>query len=289
MRVLLTGAAGQIGREIEAELERRSQQRRRGAALEVLATDRAGLDVANREAVMTTVTAFEPDVVVHAAAFTAVDACERDPARAVAINAAGTRYLAEAARLIGAHVCYLSTDYVFDGRKEGPYDEWDEPNPISAYGRSKLGGERELSPEATIVRTSWVSGRHGSNMAKTVLALARGSGPLRFVDDQVGSPTMAADLAGVVIELALGRRRGIFHVTNSGHTTWYGFARTVLALAGGDAGRVRPISTAELDPPRAAPRPANSVLDNAALRAAGDGLLPSWEDSLGRLVAELSS
>ena len=139
------------------------------------------------------------------------------------------------------------------------------------------------------MRTSWVCGRHGHNMVRTLLALAASEAPLRFVDDQVGSPTVARDLAGKVVELALARRPGTFHVTNQGATSWYGFAREVVRLAGGDPARVQPIATAELDPPRPAPRPPNSVLDNAALRLAGEPLLPPWEESVARLVAELGA
>ncbi|MCU1491532.1 MAG: dTDP-4-dehydrorhamnose reductase, partial [Acidimicrobiaceae bacterium] len=231
----------------------------------------------------------EPDLVIHPAALTAVDACETDPDRAFAVNAIGTRHLAEASRRVGAHLVYVSTDYVFDGRSERPYREWDTPNPLSVYGMSKLGGERELDASCTVVRTSWVCGRHGANMAKTVLRLAAGSqGPLRFVDDQRGSPTIASDLASVLVDLAFSRRPGIFHVTNSGTTTWYGFARAVLAAAGLDPDRVEPIATADLVPARPAPRPANSVLDNAALRLSGLPLLPPWEESLSALVVELA-
>ena len=183
----------------------------------------------------------------------------------------------------------MSTDYVFDGRSPVPYVEWDETNPLSVYGRSKLGGERELDPAATIVRTSWVCGRAGSNMVKTVLRLASGEGPLRFVDDQIGSPTVAADLAEVLVELALARRRGIFHVTNSEATSWFGFVRAVVEFAGGDVARVEAIGTADLDPPRPAPRPANSVLDNLALRLEGHPPLRPWQDATRALVAELSS
>jgi dTDP-4-dehydrorhamnose reductase len=231
---------------------------------------------------------FRPDVVVHAAALTAVDACELDPDRAFAANALGTRNVAEAARRVGAHLVYVSTDYVFDGTATRPYVEWDEPRPLSVYGRSKLGGERECPPEATVVRTSWVSGFSGTNMVKTALRLAEGDGPLRFVDDQHGSPTFTADLAAAIVTLAMDRRPGTFHVTNGGETTWYGFVRAVLAAAGHDPGRVRPCATADLVPPRPAPRPANSVLDNAALRLAGMPLLPDWQDGLERLVAALA-
>jgi dTDP-4-dehydrorhamnose reductase len=288
VRVLVTGAGGQVGREIVARLEVMAAERRHGPALDVVGADRSALDVASRDAVLAALSTLEPDVVIHPAAWTAVDACESDPDRAFGVNALGTRHIAEGARLVGAHVCYLSTDYVFDGTATRPYDEWDAPCPVSVYGRSKLGGEWALDPSDTVVRTAWVCGRHGANMAKTVLRLAAADGPLRFVDDQVGSPTMADDLAGTVVDLALARRPGTFHVTNQGSTTWYGFAREVVRLSGGDASRVEPITTAELQPPRPAPRPANSVLDNAALRLAGAALLAPWEVSLARLVAELT-
>ena len=287
MRILVTGAAGQVGSEVVAELGRRAADRRRGEPWRIVSMTRQQLDVGSRDAVLAAVTTAEPEVIIHTAAWTAVDDCEGDPDRAFRVNALGTRHIAEAAQLVSAHVCYLSTDYVFDGRSDRPYSEWDEPNPCSVYGRSKLGGERELAETATIVRTAWVCGRNGSNMAKTVLRLASSDGPLRFVDDQHGSPTIADDLAAKVVDLALSRRRGTFHVTNRGSTTWFGFAREVLRLAGHDPGRVLPIATADLDPPRPAPRPACSILDNAALRLAGGDLLPPWEVSLRRLVSDL--
>ncbi|HEX4244160.1 MAG TPA: sugar nucleotide-binding protein, partial [Acidimicrobiales bacterium] len=191
------------------------------------------------------------------------------------------------------HLLYVSTDYVFDGDADHAYVEGDTPNPRSVYGRSKLGGETAAAtycPGATVVRTAWVSGAHGSNMTKTVLALAAGSRDreLRFVDDQRGTPTFTADLAPVIVRLALERRSGTFHVTNQGETTWFGFARAVLAAAGLDPERVKPIATSELDPPRPAPRPANSRLDNSALRRAGLPLLPVWNDALDRLVSVLT-
>ena len=193
---------------------------------------------------------------LHAGAYTAVDACESDPDTAFAVNALGTRNVAEAAASVGAHLVYISTDYVFDGTLDRPYVEWDQPNPRSVYGRSKLGGEHEVhavaGPSATVVRTAWVSGAHGANMVKTVLRLAEANpgGPLRFVDDQHGCPTFTADLARAVVRLALDRRPGTFHVTNQGETTWFGFARATLAAAGLDPDRVEPIATSELDPPR---------------------------------------
>jgi dTDP-4-dehydrorhamnose reductase len=297
MRVLITGAGGQLGRDVSDALSGKvpvggvddtSTLGLRRNPVDVVAADRARLDVTNRTAVAAAVEQVRPDVIVHCAAWTAVDACEADPDRAFAANALATRHVAEAARRHGAHVVYISTDYVFDGTSPRPYVEWDSPHPLSVYGRSKLGGESELDDGATVIRTSWTSGAHGTNMVGTVLRLAGTPGPLRFVDDQHGSPSFTADLATMVSLLATERLPGIFHVTNQGVASWYEFAGAVLDAAGHDRSRVEPITTAELDPPRPAPRPANSVLDNAALRLAGLPLLPDWHDALGRLVGVLS-
>lgn len=272
MKVLVTGARGQVGSELLKALGDRAVA--------------PAFDVADRDAVLQTITTVAPDVVVHAAAFTDVDGCELDPDKAWAVNALGTRHVAEACRRVGARVVCLSTDYVFSGDLDRPYTEWDEPNPLSVYGRSKLAGERELSPDDTVVRTSWVFGATGRNMVKTVLRLMAEGRPLRFVDDQHGCPTAAVDLAAKVVELL--RRPGLFHVTNQGATTWYGFVRDVVESAGGDADSVTPIKTSELDPPRPAPRPANSVLANKALELSGLALLPHYRASLASLVEELT-
>jgi dTDP-4-dehydrorhamnose reductase len=289
VRIVVTGAGGQVGREVVALLEAKAAERRRGPSLEVVRAPHERLDVSDRDAVLAAVGGCQPDIVVHLAAWTAVDACELDPDRALAVNALGTRHVAEAARSVGAHLCYVSTDYVFDGSSPRPYVEWDQTHPLSAYGRSKLGGEQECGESSTVVRTSWVCGRHGANMVKTVLRLASGEGPLRFVDDQRGCPTEARDLAGRIVELAIERRPGVYHVTNQGPASWYELASAVVGWAGGDAGRVEPIPSEALDPPRPAPRPANSVLDNAAMRLAGMPLLPDWRESFERLVRDLST
>jgi dTDP-4-dehydrorhamnose reductase len=306
--VLVTGGNGQLGRDLQDVLSGSLPDGGRPpgssdadilppvpkGSFDVLSTDIDTLDVVDRTAVREAVDSFRPHLVLHGGAFTAVDACESDPDTAFAVNALGTRNVAEAAVAVGAHLVYVSTDYVFDGTLGRPYVEWDDPGPRSVYGRSKLGGEREVQavagPGSTIVRTAWVSGAHGANMVKTVLRLASASpdGPLRFVDDQHGSPTFTAELARALVRLALDRRPGIFHVTNRGETTWFGFARAVLSAAGHDPQRVEPIATADLDPPRPAPRPANSRLDNAALRLSGLPLLPDWEESLARLVGFLA-
>jgi dTDP-4-dehydrorhamnose reductase len=278
-RLLVTGAGGQIGREVVDAF----------TGHEVIAADHGSLDVADRDAVLQAITSIAPDAVVHAGAWTAVDACEGEPDRAFRVNSLGTRHVAEGARHAGAWLCYLSTDYVFDGTKPEPYVEWDSPNPTSVYGRSKLGGEHEVGSGSTIVRTSWVCGLHGHNMVKTILRLAEEHEKLAFVDDQRGQPTFADDLALMIHRLVVERRPGVFHVTNQGAVSWFEFARAVLEAAGLDPGRVRPIATADLDPPRPAPRPANSVLDNAALRLGGLPLLPQYREALARLVRLLQS
>ncbi|HWD51042.1 MAG TPA: dTDP-4-dehydrorhamnose reductase [Acidimicrobiales bacterium] len=298
LRVLVTGGNGQLGRDVRDVLAGKVPDggvlpvERDPGDIEVLSTDIDNLDVVDRTAVGEAFESYRPQVVIHGGAFTAVDACESDPDTAFAVNAMGTRHVAEASRRVGAHLLYVSTDYVFDGTLDRPYVEWDATNPRSVYGRSKLGGEQEVAAvsggDATVVRTAWVSGAHGANMVKTVLRLAgAGDGPLRFVDDQQGTPTFTADLATAVVGLALARRPGTFHVTNQGETTWFGFARATLAAAGLDPARVEPIATADLDPPRPAPRPANSRLENTALRLSGLDLLPEWTASLGRLVEAL--
>ena len=253
----------------------------------MLSTDIDTMRVDDRDAVLGVFTAFRPELVLHGGALTAVDLCETEVDTAFAVNATGTRNVAEAAALVGAHVVYVSTDYVFDGTALRPYREWDAPCPASVYGASKLAGEHECRPGTTIVRTSWLCGAHGANIVATALRLADGEGELRFVDDQHGSPTFAADLAPAIVTLGLDRRPGIFHVTNGGATTWWGLVRAVLAEVGADPDRVKPITTADLDPPPAAPRPAYSVLDNMALRLSGLPALPDWRDGLSRLVSAL--
>lgn len=281
MRVLVTGAGGQVGRELVDVFTRNGHN--------VAGFNHASLDITNRDAVHAAVVEFHPDAIVHSAAWTAVDACEGDPDRAFAVNAMGTRFISEAANISGAHVHYISTDYVFDGSKDSPYVEWDQTNPQSVYGASKLAGERELSDDSTIIRTSWVCGFHGPNMVKTILRLASEHETLSFVEDQRGCPTFADDLAEMIARLVTERRRGIFHVTNAGPVSWYEFAREVLRASDQDPDRVKPVSTADLQPPRPAPRPKNSVLDRAALRLSGIDTMDDFLVPLTRLVAALQA
>jgi dTDP-4-dehydrorhamnose reductase len=282
VKLLVTGAAGQLGREIVDVAQTRG--------LDVVAADRTVLDITDRDAVHRVVAEYRPDAIVHAAAWTAVDACEADPDKANRVNGTATADIVAAAREVGASVHVISTDYVFDGTKPAPYVETDAPNPQSAYGRSKLLSERSTDAQLdAVVRVSWLSGFHGANMVKTILRLAANPGPLRFVSDQIGHPTFADDAAAMIVRLVTERRVGIWHVTNQRAVSWYRFACEVLEAAGDDPSRVQPVLTSELTPPRPAKRPSNSVLDNARLRAEGIELLDDFRVPLERLVARLRS
>jgi dTDP-4-dehydrorhamnose reductase len=277
MNVIVTGAGGQVGREV-AELL---------AGEDLTAVDHAALDITDAAAVRDLVVSVRPDSIVHCAAWTAVDACESDPDKALLVNGTGVRNVMRAAREVGAYVAAISTDYVFDGTKPEPYDERDATNPQSVYGKSKLAGEHEVGGDSAVIRTSWVVGRYGGNMVKTILRLAAQHEKLAFVCDQRGHPTVAADLARMLCFFARERLPGTWHVTNQGAVSWHEFAQAVLAADGDDPSRVGPITTEELQPPRPAPRPANSVLDNRALREAGIDLLPDFREPLASLVPEL--
>ena len=279
--MVITGAAGQLGVDLVEHCEAMGD--------EVIGFDRSSLDVTDAAAVLELLSAVRPDAVINSAAYTAVDACETDVATAFAVNADAVGFLGAACDDVGAHLVHVSTDYVFDGTLDRPYREDDATNPQSVYGRSKLAGELAAGSTAAIARTSWVCGEHGNNMVKLVLRLAANPDqPLAFVEDQRGHPTFTADLAPALRTLAADRRSGIHHVTNQGAVSWYEFVREILAAAGDDPDRVRPIATADLDPPRPAPRPANSVLDNVAWRGAGYEPLRHFRAPLAELVARLA-
>jgi dTDP-4-dehydrorhamnose reductase len=282
MRVLVTGAAGQLGRDVVLACER--------AGDTVVGVDRSTVDVTDRDAVLGAVTSVAPHAVIHCAAWTAVDACEDDPDRALLCNGLAVRHVAEACARVQAHLVHVSTDYVFDGTLDRPYHEWDETNPMSVYGATKLIGEQEaraLGTAASVVRTSWVCGEHGNNMVKTVLRLLDQHPTLGFVADQVGHPTFTADLALALRQVALDRRSGVIHLTNQTPVSWYLFVREIVALAGRDPDMVQPIATADLQPPRPAPRPANSVLDNAVARMSGMPPMRDFREPLAELMARL--
>nr|MBI3614432.1 dTDP-4-dehydrorhamnose reductase [Nitrospirota bacterium] len=274
MRILITGANGQLGRELTGTLQ----------SHDLVPADRPTFDLL-KPAAERFIRDARPELVIHTAAYTDVDGAEREPALAMAVNAEGTERVARAAAAIGARLIAISTDYVFDGREHIPYDELARPNPLGVYGRSKWEGERlarQACPDTLIVRTSWLYGVHGKNFVKTIMRLAVEQPELRVVADQRGSPTHAGDLAEVLARLTTVPLRGIAHATGSGDCTWHEFACAIVALMGRSV-PVRPITTAEAGRP--APRPAYAVLRNRVL--AGVGItLPHWQEALARFMKD---
>ena len=274
MKILLTGRNGQVGWELERAL---------AAAGEVIALDRAQLDLSDEAAIRRATRAGAPQVIVNAAAYTAVDRAESEPAVAHAVNGIAPGILAEEARRAGALLVHYSTDYVFDGEKGTPYREDDATNPTSAYGRSKLQGEEAIRASGcrhVILRTSWVYAARGNNFLRTMLRLARERRELRVVGDQSGSPTAAHEIAAATTTLVRqgAPADGIYHLTAAGETSWYEFARAILSLTGHGEITVQRITTAEYPTP--ARRPRYSVLSSQKIRAAAGIALPDWRFSL---------
>jgi len=241
-------------------------------------------------AVENTIASFRPDVLLNAAAYTAVDAAETDVERAYTVNASGPALLAAAAARHDTRMIHVSTDYVFDGQSSRPYEVDDPTGPQSAYGRTKLAGElavRELAPEhGYVVRTAWVYGATGANFVKTMVKLERSHDTLTVVDDQRGSPTWSADLARGLVELARSTApAGIYHCTNAGETTWYGFTRAIFSELGADPDRVQPTTTDKF--PRPAPRPAYSVLSTRSWQQAGLAPMRGWRSALADAFASI--
>jgi len=286
VRLLVTGAAGQLGGHL---LDIGGELGHDLFGVDVLPVPGGtSVDLSDAVAVRGVVADHRPDVVVHAAAWTAVDDCELDPERARVANVVATEAVVDAATRVGAHVVVVSTDYVFDGTKASPYVEDDEPAPRSVYGRTKLEAERiVLAAGGTVARTSWLCSARGRNVVRTVLGAVDAGTPLRFVDDQRGQPTFAGDLARMLLLLARDRPGGVFHTTNSGPVTWFGFVREILLADGRDPGLVVPIRTADLDPPRPAPRPANSVLSGSSWHRAGYPPARDFREPLAEVVAVL--
>ncbi len=278
MRWLITGAGGMLGRDVVGELTGRGET--------VVGLDRAALDITDSEAVDAAVREHRPDLVVNCAAYTAVDDAETDEARALEINGDGPRLLARACAAHDARLIHVSTDYVFSGEaRTTPYPEDHPTGPRTAYGRTKLAGERavleELPGASAIVRTAWLYGVHGSSFVRTMIGLEARRDTLDVVDDQRGQPTWSADVAERIADLGprLGPDvHGVFHATDSGEATWYDLAREVFSLIGADPDRVRPTSSAAF--PRPAPRPAYSALAHGRWQEIGLPLPRDWRSAL---------
>ncbi|GAA2224793.1 MULTISPECIES: dTDP-4-dehydrorhamnose reductase [Streptomyces] len=278
MRWLIAGAGGMLGRDVVEELTRRGET--------VVGLDRTALDITDPGAVDAAVREHRPDLVVNCAAYTAVDDAETDEARALEINGDGPRFLARACAAQGARLIHVSTDYVFSGEaRTTPYPEDHPTGPRTAYGRTKLAGERavleELPGASAIVRTAWLYGVHGSNFVRTMIGLEGRRDTLDVVDDQRGQPTWSADVAERIAGLGprLGpEAHGVFHATSSGEASWYDLAREVFSLIGADPDRVRPTSSAAF--PRPAPRPAYSALAHRRWQEIGLPLPRDWRSAL---------
>lgn len=272
----MTGANGQLGSALRRVL---SQE-------DLTLKDLPEFDLAD-PASESQIREAKPDIILHVGAYTNVDQAEREPERAYAVNAQGTRRVAQAAQAATARLIYVSTDYVFDGTKTSPYDEQDTPHPLNHYGRSKYEGEQAvltLCPNSLVVRTAWLFGHEGPNFVKTIMRVAQERPVLEVVDDQRGCPTYAEDLAQALSQLAMSDLRGICHVTNSGHCSWYEFAQAIVRLTGAGAA-VRPITTAQAA--RLAKRPPYSVLSHDRF-ATQYSPLPEWQDALARFLRHVS-
>jgi len=269
MKILIAGSRGMLGADLMETF---------GPVYETTGVDLPGLDITRPEQCHAKLKELRPDIVINAAAFTQVDACESREQEAFEVNGYGAGNLAMAAASVGALLVHYSTDYIFDGRKKGPYVEEDTPNPQSVYGKSKLLGEtliRRNCPDHLILRTSWLFGRNGSNFIRTILGAARKGNTLRVVNDQTGSPTYSRDLAEQTLAMIEADCRSTYHVTNSGACTWYGLASNALVWAGMENVPVTPVATSEY--PLPAPRPANSVLANARLQREGLPQMRPWQ------------
>ncbi len=274
--LLIAGVHGQLG----SSLERLARPRR----LEVSGHDIDTLDIRDPDAVERAVVAARPATVINCAAYTEVDGCELDQDTAMAVNGTAVGHLAAACNVVGARLLQISTDYVFAGDQERPYYEDDATGPVSAYGRSKLAGERlaATADRHLIVRTAWLYGHGGRNFVEAIRRqLESGTRPLRVVADQVGSPTFCDDLAEAILALDGAGATGIVHAVNTGATSWHGFAHEIVRLLGAD---VEVLAIATDDMPRPAPRPAYSVLDTSRLGSLLGRQMPTWQDGLARYM-----
>ena len=279
MKFFITGVNGQLGYDVKRELLERGYT-------DILAPTRVDLDITNEDAVKKMIREYRPSVIFHCAAYTAVDKAEEEQEKCYQVNVLGTKYLTEAAKEVGAKIIYISTDYVFDGTKEGIYQTDDKVNPVNYYGKTKYLGEnfvREYDNHI-IVRISWVFGINGKNFIRTMLNLAESHKELNVVCDKIGSPTYTKDLAGLLVNMFLSNVKGLYHVTNEGYCSWYEFAEFIFKESRKKV-KVHPILTKDYK--TIAKRPLNSKLSKESLDDIGMKRLPEWQDAVKRYICEL--
>lgn len=285
MRVLVTGAKGQLGQDVIHIFGQ--------AGHEVIPCSRQELDVTDLNQCRQIIASYRPDCVIHCAAYTAVDAAESDIDGAYLVNAIGTRNVARSAEQVGAKLVYVSTDYVFLGTHDRAYHEYDSTDPRTVYGQTKLAGEqivRDFSTKWFIVRASWLFGLQGSNFVKTMLSLGQEKSLLQVVDDQKGSPTYTVDLARFLLQVSTTEKYGIYHASNRGSCTWFEFTKAIFEEAEEQLGikikaSLQPCTTAQF--PRPAPRPANSVMDHLSIRLNQLQDLPHWREGLKQFMLDM--
>lgn len=276
MRIMITGATGMLGRDVMRVLQEQHHI--------CLGVGSADFDLTDMDAVRTAVKAFQPEAIIHCAAYTAVDLAESEPALCCTVNGLGTLNIARAAQAVNARLLYVSTDYIFSGSGDEPWEITDRPMPLNAYGLSKLQGEeavQALTPRHFILRTSWVFGHGGGNFVETIRRLGREKSQLSVVEDQIGSPTYSLDLARLIAQMIVTDHYGIYHATNEGFCSFADFARVILRA---DGSRCRVLAIPSAQYPSAARRPLNSRLSKASLDAGGFPRLPIWEDALRRYI-----
>ena len=280
MKVLVTGVKGQLGYDVVKECEKRG--------IEAIGVDVEEMDITDAAACERVITEAKADAVIHCAAYTAVDAAEDNEDLCRKVNAEGTRNIAEVCRKLDIKMMYFSTDYVFNGQGERPWEPDDPREPLNVYGQTKYEGElavQELLEKYFIVRIAWVFGVNGKNFIKTMLRLGKERGAVSVVDDQIGSPTYTYDLARLVVDMIQTDRYGIYHATNGGRCSWYEFACQIFKAAGMNQVKVTPVDSTAF--PAKAKRPHNSRMDKSKLAENGFEPLPSWEDALERYLKEI--
>lgn len=279
MKVLVTGIGGQLGHDVVRELEKRGQ--------EVVGVGRAEMDITDEGKVREVIRACAPDAVIHCSAYTAVDRAEEEDDLCHQVNVEGTKYIAEACAELDCKMIYISTDFVFSGEGERPWETEDEAGPINVYGKTKYEGELEVKSrldKCFIVRISWVFGWNGNNFVKTMLRIGKENGAVKVVADQFGSPTYTHDVAVLLADMVQTEKYGVYHASNEGFCSWYEFAKEIFQAAGMGGVSVTPITSDEF--PAKAKRPFNSRMSKEKLVKEGFNLLPSWQDALKRYLQE---